>query len=317
MARRRLSQQQKRRIRQSQQQVDLDDPNHQQATVISHRGGLVEVESENLSENCLCNVRSNLDDIVAGDRVVYRQDGDSLAIVSIMPRTNLLRRQDGFGNIKSVAANISQLIICLAVEPEPNLFLLDQYLLSAAQQGIDAIILLNKVDLVDTTNDPFQLRTIYTPLDYAVLHTSVKKSSGIERLREICVGHVNVFSGVSGVGKSSLTMALLPDIDIRIGEISEASREGRHTTRTSRLYHLPDGGDLIDTPGVRGFNPVIDADQPIAAGFREIERLSHDCKFANCRHLSEPGCAVRSASEQGAIAPSRYNHYLKMMGKAD
>ena len=315
MAGRRLSQQQKRRIQQSQAVVDLNDENNHSGLVISHRGGEVEVEPlERNQENLQCNLRANLGTIVSGDRVVYQQTDQEAIIIAIQPRDNLLQRVDGFGQVKAVAANVTQLIICLSIEPEPNLFLLDQYLLSAEQQGIKALIVLNKIDLVqDIDSDPFGLRKIYQPLDYQVLYTSIKDHYHIEQLQHHCSGHTNVISGVSGVGKSSLTQAILPDEEIRIGEISESSKEGRHTTRTSRLYHLPLGGDLIDTPGVRGFNPVVDPRLSIAAGFREIDAASQHCKFSNCKHLNEPKCAVISAVDDGKIDSGRYQNYLKLL----
>ena len=311
MARRRLSHQQKRRIRQAQDAVDLNDSNNHHGLVISHRGGEVEVEDAG-GATIFCHLRANLGAIVSGDRIIYREQDGHPTIVAIQPRDNLLRRQDGFGQTKNVAANVSQLLICLAVEPEPNRFLLDQYLLSAEQQHIQALIILNKIDLLEgNVEDPFRLKAIYESLGYPVLHTSIERQLHIDRLQQACVGHVNVISGVSGVGKSSLTKAILPEIDIPIGAISEVNREGRHTTRTSRLYHLPMGGDLIDTPGVRGFNPVIDDGINIAEGFREIRQTAQDCRFSNCRHQREPGCAVLGAVERGAIDSGRYDSYLK------
>jgi len=122
-----------------------------------------------------------------------------------------------------------------------------------------------------------------------------------------------VLSGVSGVGKSSITQAMLPDEEIKIANISEANEEGRHTTRTSRLYHLANNGQLIDTPGIRGFNPLLAKNRPIAEGFREIHGISADCRFNNCLHLNEPNCAVRSAVRRDEIAESRYQNYLKML----
>ena len=315
MAGRRLSQQQKRRIQQSQAVVDLKDENNHSGLVISHRGGEVEVEPlDNDQANLQCNLRANLGSIVSGDRVVYQQTEQEAIIIAIQPRDNLLQRVDGFGQVKAVAANVTQLIICLSVEPQPNLFLLDQYLLSAEQQDIEALIVLNKIDLVDDIDsDPFDLEKIYQPLGYQILYTSIKDHYHIEQLQQYCSGHTNLISGVSGVGKSSLTQVILPDEEIRIGEISESSKEGRHTTRTSRLYHLPLGGDLIDTPGVRGFNPVVDPHISIAAGFREIDAASQHCKFSNCKHLIEPKCAVISAVETGEIDPGRYQNYLKLL----
>ncbi len=182
MAGRRLSQQQKRRIQQSQAVVDLNDENNHSGLVISHRGGEVEVEPlERNQENLQCNLRANLGTIVSGDRAVYQQTDQEAIIIAIQPRDNLLQRVDGFGQVKAVAANVTQLIICLSIEPEPNLFLLDQYLLSAEQQGIKALIVLNKIDLVqDIDSDPFGLRKIYQPLDYQVLYTSIKDHYHIE-----------------------------------------------------------------------------------------------------------------------------------------
>jgi ribosome biogenesis GTPase / thiamine phosphate phosphatase len=314
MAKRRLTHQQKRRIKNAQQTVDLNDANNLSGLVISHRGGQIEVEAEHDHQNVMCKLRSNLGDIVCGDRVVYQIENDAPAIIALLPRDNLLQRQDGFGHIKSVAANVTQLIICLSIEPEPNFFLLDQYLLSAEQQSINAVIVLNKMDLNTHSNsDPFDLKAIYQPMGYQVLHTSVHNPQSMENLQQVCKHQVNVISGVSGVGKSSLTKAILPQQEIRIGEISEVNREGKHTTRTSRLYHLPLGGDLIDTPGVRGFNPVIDKQQSIASGFRDIYQLAAGCQFHNCRHLNEPRCAVTSALDSGQLFQGRYENYLKLM----
>jgi ribosome biogenesis GTPase len=316
MAKRRLSQQQKRRIRHAQQSVDLNHPNNRQGLVISHHGGIVEVEPDGEQDiNIHCQLRTNLGVIVSGDRVVYQSHDDSPAIIACLERDNLLQRQDGFGNIKAVAANVTQLLICLAVEPPPNLFLLDQYLLSAEQQHIHALIVLNKIDQLpaDSGTDPFHLQQIYATLGYDVLYTSIKTGLNLDRLQQQCSGYVNVISGVSGVGKSSITQVILPHENIAVGEISEANREGRHTTRTSRLYHLPRGGDLIDTPGVRGFNPVLDPNQPLANGFREIAVAAQHCKFSNCIHVNEPRCAVIQAVQSGEIQASRYDNYLKLL----
>jgi ribosome biogenesis GTPase len=315
MAKRRLSQQQKYRIAAAQQAYTHSDA-HPQGLVVSHQGGRILVELE--PGLCLeCKIKSNLGSIVCGDRVAIETDADSEhRILAILPRDNLLQRVDGFGQVRPVAANISQLLVCLAVAPEPNLFLLDQYLLSAEQQQIEAAILVNKIDLLPGIEDPFEIGQIYRPLGYRVLHTSVKSGQGMDQFREMLTGELSVLSGVSGVGKSSLTSWLLPDEPIKIASISETSEEGRHTTRTSRLYHLRGGGDLIDTPGVRGFSPFIDSARPLAHGFREILKYSADCRFHNCRHLDEPACAVIQALSEGAINPSRYQSYLKIMAQA-
>lgn len=316
MARRRLSGHQKKRIDDAQQALTNNSESHLQGLVISHHGGkvLVELVDDAIVE---CAVKSNLGHIVCGDRVVIEQTGEGeFRVLAIKPRDNLLQRLDGFGQAKSVAANISQLLICLSVKPEPNLFLLDQYLLSAEQQGIKPVILLNKIDLLsENDNDPFNLESIYAEIGYDILKLSIKDNIGFDSLKSVLDQEITVLSGVSGVGKSSITAALLPDIKIKVGEISEANEEGRHTTRTSRLYHLPNGGKLIDTPGVRGFNPILDRSQPISAGFPEINQFADACRFANCQHTHEPKCAVLAALKAGQIAESRYQHYLRLLAE--
>ncbi|MCP4188227.1 MAG: ribosome small subunit-dependent GTPase A, partial [Gammaproteobacteria bacterium] len=228
----------------------------------------------------------------------------------------LLQRVDGFGQVKSVAANITQLFICLAVKPEPNLFLLDQYLLVAEQQDIEPIIVLNKIDLLDGENhDPFNLDAIYAKLGYKILRISAKNQQGMVQLRSLFDHNTSVLAGVSGVGKSSITAVLLPELTIKVAEISAANEEGRHTTRTSRLYHLPNQGSLIDTPGVRGFNPQYDPTRSIASGFREVSEFGGNCRFANCKHVNEPKCAVMEAIKKEEIDNGRYQHYLRMLPK--
>lgn len=311
MAKRRLSERQKNRIQAAQLEVS-ESAEHQHGIVVSHQGGriLVELESGSTID---CKIKSNLGTIVCGDRVAIESTPNhEHRVLAILTRDNLLQRIDGFGQVRAVAANISQLLVCLAVTPEPNLYLLDQYLLSAEQQQIEACILLNKIDLLTDTSDPFTLATIYTPLGYKMISTSVKTGQGMDELTALLTDRVSVLSRVSGVGKSSLTKWLLPGTDIKIAGISEANEEGRHTTRASRLYHLPAGGDLIDTPGIRGFNPFVDNDRPLAHGFREIGEIAENCRFHNCLHLNEPDCAVIEARARGKIAESRYLNYVKM-----
>jgi ribosome biogenesis GTPase len=315
MAKRKLSQQQKQRIEAAQSAYRQSD-SHQQGLVVSHQGGRILVELEP-GTTIDCKIKSNLGSIVCGDQVAIEAGNNhEHRVMAILPRDNLLQRVDGFGQVRAVAANISQLLVCLAVAPEPNLFLLDQYLLSAEQQGIDAVILINKIDLLSSHDDPFGIAGIYRPLGYEVICTSVKTDQGMREFRQMLTGHLSVLSGVSGVGKSSLTSYLLPDEPIKIANISEANEEGRHTTRTSRLYHLSDGGELIDTPGVRGFSPFVDNARPLAHGFREMLDAAGGCRFHNCQHLDEPDCAVIDAVSSGEIASSRYQNYLKMLSQA-
>ncbi|MFT5504441.1 MAG: ribosome biogenesis GTPase [Gammaproteobacteria bacterium] len=314
MAKRKLSQHQKARIDKAQQVANASTTGIQ-AQVISHHGGKLLIEDEQ-GQRLEASIKSNLGAIVSGDFVVVETD-DKFAnrVISVKPRKSLLRRQDGFGHLKYVAANITQMIICCAVKPVPNLLLLDQYILSAEQQNIESLIVLNKSDLLPPDSiDPFCLKSIYEPLEYKVLTLSVKSGEGLDTLNQCLKDQQSLIGGVSGVGKSSIIQFILPDEDIRIGAISEANSEGKHTTRTSRLYRLAAGGDLIDTPGVRGFTPEIDPDIPVSWGFREISNYAQLCKFANCRHLNEPACAVVDAVSSGQIASSRYHNYLAFSG---
>ena len=183
MAKRRLSQQQKKRIQQT-QDAQTDNAAHQSAQVISHQGGqlLVELESGYIE----CKIKSNLGSIVCGDFVTIETTAQNEhRAIAISPRENLLQRLDAHGQVRTIASNISQLLVCLAVSPEPNLFLLDQYLLSAEQQKIEACILLNKLDLCSDVEDPFQLRKVYQPLGYQVVHTSVESGQGMDQLKQI------------------------------------------------------------------------------------------------------------------------------------
>ncbi len=312
MAKRRLSQQQRKRIQQT-QDAQTDNAEHQTGQVISHQGGRLLVELES-GLNIESKIKSNLGNIVCGDFVTIETTLQlEHRAIAISPRNSLLQRVDGHGQVRTLASNITQLVVCLAVSPEPNLYLLDQYLLSAEQERIEACILLNKVDLCRDDKDPFQILKIYQKLGYQVIQTSVKNGRGMDRFEKLLSARISVISGVSGVGKSSLTSHLLPGEKIKIAELSSANEEGRHTTRSSRLYHLPGGGDLIDTPGVRGFSPFIDDSQPLARGFREIDELASQCHFHNCLHRNEPRCAVIDANNTGSVNPSRYQNYLKML----
>lgn len=318
MAKRRLSEQQQRRIKKAHQSLNnakIDDENTFQALVISHRGGLINVEDSRNGKLIRCKPRTNLGSIICGDQVIVKAVKKDFVIAAINERNNIIQRVDGFGKIHSVAANISQLVIFLSVVPEPNLFLLDQYLVSAEMNGIKPLIVLNKTDLLsDELDDPFELGAIYGSLGYVIHRISLVNDEPIDALNQQFNQHVNLISGVSGAGKSSLIKKILPQHDhIKVREISEFNKEGRHTTRTSTLYHLPCGGQLIDTPGIRGFNPVFSNREDIKRGFTEINDLSYDCKFNNCDHMHEPSCAVLDALDKGSLSKSRYEHYVKLL----
>jgi len=233
-----------------------------------------------------------------------------------LPRKNELVRQTEYAK-KSVAANIDTIIIVCAVEPEPALDLIDQYILAAEQLPSDAVIALNKIDLKNHESILKLLQSKYYNLPYPIVTTSKHTFiHNLDSLTNQLISKTCIFVGQSGVGKSTLINALVPNLDIDTQEISDLSHQGRHTTSSTTLYDLPLGGELIDSPGVREFSmPKLDADS-ISKGFVEIERLRIECKFHNCKHIQEPNCAVINAVAENKINKQRYESYLKMMARA-
>ncbi len=282
--------------------------------VISHHGASVVVESP-AGDLHRCVVRQNLGSLVCGDRVVWQlgADGDGV-VVALEPRQSLLSRPYPDGRSKPVAANINRIAVVAAVAPEPSEFLIDRYLVAAEATGIEPFIILNKTDMLDQDQRHAlnaRLR-VYGEIGYTVLHTSVKAEHGLDALLAQLRNHTSILVGQSGVGKSSLVKALLPDRDIRIGKLSEAEH-GRHTTTTSVLYHLPNGGDLIDSPGVRDFGVWHLSNDAVAQGFVEFRPYLGHCKFSDCAHRDEPGCALHEAVEAGHIDRRRFESYHRIM----
>ena len=252
--------------------------------------------------------------VAVGDRVVY-EDG---VITEILPRKNyLIRRSTNLSRqAHIIAANIDRAYIVVSLYfPEVKLPFLDRILVTCELYGIPATIVLSKTDLY-REQDPEGLarfHDIYEGAGYPVLETSVRTGEGIDALREACKGCVNLFSGESGVGKSSLIKALDPSLDPKIGKISAAHLQGKHTTSLYEMYPLASGGFVIDSPGIRGFGLVDVEKEEIARYFPEMLRAAEGCRFTPCTHTHEPGCAVKAAVDAGAISPERYNSYLGML----
>ena len=256
--------------------------------------------------------------VAVGDRVRYVQEGDGAVITEILPRRNyVIRRSTNLSRqAHIIAANVDMawLIVSLYF-PEVKLPFLDSILVTCGVYGIPATIVLSKTDLY---REPAQeeidrFRRIYEGAGYRVVETSVETGEGIADIREACKGGVNLFSGESGVGKSSLIKALDPGLDPKIGTISAAHLQGKHTTSLYEMYPLASGGYVIDSPGLRGFGLVDLEKEEIAKYFPEMLRASADCRFTPCTHTHEPGCAVKAAVDAGVIAPERYNSYLGML----
>ena len=182
--------------------------------------------------------------------------------------------------------------------------------------GVDATLIFNKSDVAHDADKLKSMADYYRSLGYFVIETSVEDGNGIDTLTEQLKGNTNIFVGQSGVGKSSLIQRLLPDQEIQVGALSRATGLGSHTTTTTILYHFPHGGDLVDSPGVREFSIWRYNEVELRQGYKEFLAKSEECKFNNCRHLSEPNCAVKTAIDAGEIAPWRWRHYKKMLEEA-
>jgi len=251
-------------------------------------------------------------DIVCGDRVQCEQHGTELLVSAALPRARLLRRSTARGRSEPLAANLTQLAVVVAPLPAPDLFLLDRYLCAAESIGAQALIVMNKDDIPESRQLREQL-TPYVLLGYDLLSVSANPAQpAVPALLPALRGHTTMLVGQSGVGKSSLTrLVTQDDADIIIGELMRDA-EGRHTTTASRVYECRDGGRIIDTPGVRDFAPAIDDLQPATLGFRELMRLAGQCRFQDCRHMQEPGCAVRAAAADASMDPRRYESYRRL-----
>lgn len=288
----------------------------QEGLVIAHFGVQVEVESSDKTR-CRCYMRANLPALVTGDRVVWREGSQGLGvIVAQLPRHSELCRPDMHGQLKPVAANVDQMLIMFAPIPEPHANLIDRYLVAASHSDIQPILLLNKADLLG--GDECKTRRLletYAGLGYQVLLLSAQTGQGMQELEQLLHQRISVVVGQSGVGKSSLVNRLLPDADTAVGALSELVGKGRHTTTTARLFHFPSGGSLIDSPGIREFGLAhVDAED-IEAGFIELHPYLGRCKFRDCNHVHEPGCALLSAIEQGKVSQERFNSFKALLNE--
>jgi ribosome biogenesis GTPase len=257
------------------------------------------------------------DRVVAGDVVELDvQAGGHATIAAVRPRKSVLARRaagERSPRAQPIAANVDQVVVVASARsPEPSPRMLDRFLVIAAANRIPAVVVLNKIELDRAALD--SLMTRYGPAGYQVLATSVKEAEGLVALRDLLRGRESVLAGQSGVGKSSLLNALDPGLNLRIGEISAKWDTGKHTTRAALLVPLVAGGYVVDTPGLRemgtwGIDPEL-----LGACFPEFRPFLDQCRFDNCRHLTEPACAVRQAAEQGAFEPDRlvsYQHIYK------
>lgn len=289
-------------------------PDLQPGLVVEHRGKSLTIEDRQ-GQRIRCRIRSKLGQTAVGDEVMWlcTQDGQG-RVEQILPRRSLLSRPARQGQTRPVAANLDQLVVLLSIKPDPDLLLLDQYLVMAEDLGLSVLVIVNKSDLPETDKLLEALR-VYAQLGYPVLEISAKQDQGMDVLKQQLQSHRSILVGQSGVGKSTLTNRLLPGMDLVTREVSQSTGHGRHTTTSTSLYRLPEKGELIDSPGVNVFGLAEIDHGKLAQGFREIAEATPTCKFHNCQHLNEPGCEVKLRLEQGRIDPGRYARYLKLRDK--
>ena len=262
--------------------------------------------------------------VAVGDVVTFEAEHAEVTqenpavITSIKPRKNYIIRKSTNLSRQShiIAANLDRAFIIATIDyPEIKLPFLDRILVTCEVYNVPVTIVLNKVDLYRESHAEMleAFHDIYEGAGYPIMEVSALTGEGIDELRQACKGHVSLFSGVSGVGKSSLIKALDPSLEPRVGEISEAHVQGKHTTTFYEMYALSSGGFIVDTPGLRGFGLVDLKKEEIALYFPEMLKASENCRFAPCTHTHEPGCAVKEAVENGEISYERYSSYLGML----
>ena len=258
--------------------------------------------------------------VAVGDRVqVEDKGGDAPVVGDIEPRRNyIIRRSSNLSKeFQIIAANLDQaVLVATLTNPETSTTFIDRFLATAEAYQVPAVLVFNKIDLLNTEewrNKLNELKALYESIGYPVVTMSAATGEGADALRAQLVGKMSLLSGNSGVGKSSIINLLVPDAHVRVGDVSHTHHKGMHTTTFSELLDLPDDGAIIDTPGVKAFGTIDFERAEVAHYFPEIFKISDDCRFNNCTHTHEPGCAVLDAVEQGEIARSRFVSYLSIL----
>ncbi|WP_394172035.1 small ribosomal subunit biogenesis GTPase RsgA [Thalassotalea litorea] len=302
-----------------------DELSEQQAgLVISRFGQHADVEDE-AGNIFRCNIRRTVKSIVCGDRVVWRlgketQHSINGVIEAVHERTSELSRPDVYDGLKPIAANIDQIFIVSSILPAFNADIIDRYLVATELTGIEPVIVLNKIDLV--TDDQEKARidaqlTLYKSIGYQVIEISNKTGEGIDAIRARLDNRISIFVGQSGVGKSTLVNSLMPGLELLTQQVSDNSGLGQHTTTVARLYHIENRGSLIDSPGIREFGLWHLTPEQVDAGFIEFQPFFGHCKFRDCKHQNDPGCALVAAVDEGQINPVRFASYQRILASLD
>lgn len=311
-------------------------PTEQQYTieglVIKQQSGFFTVQTdlgpvENIKlRGILLKEQLTTDPVAIGDivTVAFTQDGSAF-IDSVKPRTRAFVRQKppaersnkAFDREQVIIANPDQVVFVFAcADPVPKPRALDRFLVLAERAGVPAVICANKIDLVGIER-AIEMFSPYEGIGYPVFYTSAKQGAGVGAMHELLIGKTSAFTGPSGVGKSSLMNAIQPGLGLAVKTVSEATTKGRHTTVSSQMFPLDGGGYIADTPGIRAIGLYNIEPSEVDGYFPEIAPLINDCRFSDCAHINEPGCAVRAAAETGAISSERYESYLLLREEVD
>ena len=299
-------------------------------TVVRSTGSWYDVLTDG-GERLTCKVKGNFrlrgirstNPVAIGDRVVVTEDASQTPFIKdVLDRRNYIVRKASNLSKQShiLAANIDQaLLIATIARPETSTTFIDRFLACAEAYRVPVVIVFNKADDLSAEESDFKdyLTELYTGIGYDCFSISALKATGLDDLRETLRGKTTLMAGNSGVGKSTLLNALIPGVNARTAEISDAHQTGMHTTTYSEMFPLPDGGGLIDIPGIKGFGTFDIEPEEVAHYFRDIFHISAKCRFNNCTHTHEPGCAVMEALENHKLAPSRYQSYISMMEDKD
>ena len=298
-----------------------------EGVVISSTGSWYRVATANGELDCRIRGRLRLkgirstNPVVVGDRVMVEPDDESSAIVEILPRRNyIIRRASNLSKESHIiGANIDRALLIVTLHsPSTPVEFVDRFLVTCEAYNVPVTIVLGKADTLTGEHEAEaeEFMAIYQDAGYDLIRLSSTTGEGIDQIRELLKGHTTLIAGNSGVGKSTLVSTIDPALDIRTGEISESHHKGKHTTTFSTMYRI-DEGYIIDTPGIKGFG-LIDIDsKELCRYFPEMMRLAPDCRFYNCTHTHEPGCAVQEGVKQGIVAWSRYESYLKILDEDD
>lgn len=325
---RRMRANQQKRLQQVELSQELDDASlgsPETGVIVSRFGQHAIVAAEPNAEQFRCHIRRSIESLVCGDEVVWRrftsqtEGGEQGVIEAVQERKSLLSRPDYYDGLKPVAANIDQIFIISSVLPAFSSQIIDRYLVACEDIDITPVIVLNKADLLAEQPESVQADIeaalqMYEAIGYQVVRTSAKTQGGLDTIQQLLSGHVSIVVGQSGVGKSSLVNALLPEIDADVGAISTNSGLGQHTTTVATRYALPQGGFLIDSPGIREFALWHLDESRVAWCFIDFRPFLGRCKFRDCKHQpQDPGCALQEAAETDELHPLRLYNFHKII----